>query len=235
MDAALRMVLRTDARNAVRDRTIGAFAVVPFIFVALLRVGYPLLEDELPAAADHRAILLSVFCVIAATFPAFMLSTIALDEKDQHLTDVMRVLPVPPQRSLALRAAVAAALGFVSAAVVLFGSGLAEQSPAAGLVRCALCGLTGPAALLAAVSLAANKIEGLALFKGIFLVAAVACGAGAAQSAWRHVLAVVPVYWTARAFEATDALTLAWTAVVSVLAHAALVAIVVRRAGLATR
>lgn len=228
MHAALRMVLRTDARNALRDHTIGAYALVPLIFAVLLRVGYPLLDDGLPAVADHDAIALSLFCVIAATFPAFMLSTIVLDERDQHVSDVLRVLPLAPRRVVALRMAVAAGLGCASAAVVLWGSGLGEHTLAIGFLLCALCGLTGPLALLVAVSLAGNKIEGLVLFKAIFFVAAVACAAGAVPTEMRHVLAVVPVYWTARAFDAADALTLAWTAVAAVLAHVALGALVVR-------
>lgn len=224
----MRMVVRNDVRNVVRDRTIAALAVVPLVFVVLLRVGYRLLAD-VPAAADHRAIALSAFCVIAATFPAFMLSTIMLDEKDQGLSAVLRVLPVSISRIVILRAAVVAALGFVNAAVVLFGSGLREGPVATGLLLSALCALAAPGALLVAVALAGNQIEGITLFKGIFFLVFAAAAAQAAPTDWRHVLAVVPAYWTTRAFETTDGLTLAWTAVVAVVAHAAVVVVALRR------
>lgn len=219
-----------DLRHIVRDRTVAVLAVVPFLFVAFLRLGVPLAEARAPLVAGYRAPVVALFCLIAGTFPAFMLAFIMLDERDEGLFPVFRVLPISPTRLLWTRLAMVAALGFAYPLVIVAGSGLLEVSAPAALLLCALCGLQAPMVALVIVSLAGNKIEGLAVIKGIFpAVMFPAAGVIFASAWWSKLFAVVPAYWIYLAFTARDARSLAFASIGAVVLHGVVLAVFYRR------
>lgn len=208
-----------DLRNLVRDRTVGALVVLPFVFLVLLRVGLPPLEGFVPALAGYRPFALALFCIIAGMVPAFMLAFLMLDEKDQDLFAVFRVLPLPRGAMASYRLAMVAALGFASSLLLVAGTGWAGRSPPALVALPALCALGAAVSLLVAVTLAANKIEGLALFKGLFFLAALALPGAATAEPWSPLFAVLPFYWTYRAFAAADPAALLAAAAVGAAFH----------------
>jgi fluoroquinolone transport system permease protein len=222
-------LLRNDVRNALRDQTIGALFFVPLIFLVLLRFGFPLLREHVPAAADHGDVALSLFCGIAATFPAFMMAFLMLDERDQNVTAVMRVLPVRWSSLIASRAVAVTAVGAINCTVLVFGSGLNPHPVPQALLLALLCALVAPTALLIAVSLASNKIEGLTLFKGLFFVLFLAAAAQAVDSGWRYVLAIVPPFWTYSALTSSPALPFLLVVAISLAAHAVVLALAASR------
>jgi len=222
-------LLGNDARNALRDRTIGALLFVPLIFLVLLRFGFPLLRDHVPAAGDYAGTALSLFCGIAAAFPAFMMAFLMLDERDQHVVAVLRVLPMPWGRIIAYRAAAVTLVGMANSALLIFGSGLNTHSVAGALLLSALSALVAPTALLLVVSWAGNKIEGLTLFKGLFFVLFLAAAAQSVTSEWRFVLGVVPPFWTYSALAETTAFSFIGTVGISLLTHLAAIGLAARR------
>ncbi|MFC5291227.1 hypothetical protein ACFPM7_29605 [Actinokineospora guangxiensis] len=222
-------LLRNDVRNALRDRTIGALFFVPLIFLVLLRFGFPLLREHVPAVADHGDVALSLFCGIAATFPAFMMAFLMLDERDQNVTTVMRVLPVRWSSLIASRAVAVTAVGAINCTVLVFGSGLNPHPVPQALLLALLCALVAPTALLIAVSLASTKIEGLTLFKGLFFVLFLAAAAQAVDSGWRYVLAVVPPFWTYSAVTSSSALPFLLVVGISLAVHAIVLALAASR------
>lgn len=227
--SAMTTLLRNDARNALRDQTIGALLFVPLIFLVLLRFGFPLLRDHLPAAADYAGVALSLFCGIAATFPAFMMAFLMLDERDQNVTVVLRVLPVRLSHLVAYRAAAVTVVGAANSVLLIFGSGLNPHSVPKALLLAVLCALVAPTALLIVVSLADNKIEGLTLFKGLFFVLFLAAAAQAVDSPWSYVLGVVPPFWTYHALAGAVTPPFFVVVLVSLVLHAAALAVAARR------
>jgi fluoroquinolone transport system permease protein len=226
---AARAVWGNDLRNIVRDRTVGMLLVVPVIFLVLLRFGYPLVERQLPEAADHRVLVLAAFCLIAGTFPALMTSFVMLDEKDQGLFAAQRVLPVAPARLLGYRLLVVAVLSLVYPLLLILGSGLADRALPAVLVLALLCALGAPVATLFVVATAGNKIEGLTLFKAIFSVVVFAALGVAAPGWWSWFTALIPTYWIYAAFDADRPAALLVTAGVAVAYHLAVLAVAYRR------
>ncbi len=222
-------VLANDFRNVARDRTVGALLFVPVIFVVLLRFGLPLLEQYVPPAAEYRTVAVSVFCTIAALFPAFMLSFVMLDEKDQQLFTVYRTLPVSPGRLLSYRIGAVTLLGFIYSLVLIFGTQLLPYSPFILLLRALLCALAAPTAMLAAVAFAHNKIEGLTFFKALFFVDAAAVAGVVIPDQWAYAFGVVPAFWIHAAFAAKSAAAFAASTAIAVAFHAAVFAVVYRR------
>jgi hypothetical protein len=185
-----------DLRSVVRDRTVGALLAVPVAFVLLLRIGVPILEDRVPAAAAYESVMVGLAVVIAGMIPAFMLAFLLLDERDQGLFPAFRVLPVAPGWLLAYRLAVITVLGYATSLLLILGTVLADVPAGVALVLAVPCALQGPAATLVAVALAKNKIEGLAVFKGLFFVLALgAPGALPIDEPWVNTFGIIPAYW----------------------------------------
>lgn len=218
-----------DWKNIVRDRTVSFLLFVPLVFVAFLRYIVPLAESRLPLLAGHRPAALALFCLIACIFPAFVLSLILLDEKDEDLFSVYRVLPIAPRRFLAYRLAFAAALGFTYPLILIAASRLVAYSWPRILVLAALCALLAPVWTLVVVSIADNKIEGMTVIKGLFPLIVLPLVGLIVEARWAWAFAVLPAYWIYQAFAAADAAALTRAAVVAVAVHAAVLTVFYRR------
>jgi fluoroquinolone transport system permease protein len=217
---AERALWANDFRHIVRDRTVSVLLFVPLVLVGSLRFAVPVVERQVPIVSGYRPLVLALFCMIAALFPAFMMSFLMLDEKDQDLFAVFRVLPISPLRFLLDRLVLVAALGFLDSLILLTGTGLVAYSLPVLLCLSALCALLPAMATLIIVSLAGNKIEGLTVTKGLFPLILFPAAGALVKSSWTLVFAVLPTYWIYLAFDAPDGrtLTLACTAVVALYA-----------------
>jgi len=220
---------RNDLKNIVRDRTVSVLLFVPLIFIVSLRFAMPLVERGLPVVGGYRPHVVSLFCMLAGVFPAFMLSFIMLDEKDEDLFSVFRVLPISPLRFLLDRLVLVAALGFVYALIIMAGSRLVLYSLPVMLGLSALCALLAPAATLIIVSVAGNKIEGLTIIKGLFPAVLLPLVGVVAPAWWTSAFAVLPTYWIYRAFAAPDTAILARASLGALAIQAAITALFYRR------
>ncbi|WP_206511230.1 hypothetical protein C5142_06360 [Rhodococcus sp. BGS-1C] len=225
-------VWANDLRNIVRDRTVGVLLLVPFILVAVLRFGLPLLEQRWTALDGHDQLVLGLFCIVVGLFPAFMASFIMLDERDQGLYPVFRILPVGFGALVRYRLAAVTVLGVVGSLVLLVGAGIGEYSVFGTAVLAAVCAAGGPAAMFVAVSLSGNKIECLTVFKVLFVLSALGItGALGELHGWNAAWAVLPTYWVFRAFGAAAGATtsIAANAAVAMVVYLCIAVIAYRR------
>lgn len=218
-----------DLRHIVRDRTVSVLLFVPLILIGSLRFAVPMIERQVPIVSDYRPLVLALFCMIAGMFPAFMMSLLMLDEKDQDLFAVFRVLPISPRRFLLDRLVLVAVLGFLDALAIVAGSGLVAYALPVLLCLAALCALMPAAATLLIVSLAGNKIEGLTVIKGLFPLILFPAAGLVVKSSWTILFAVFPAYWIYLAFAAPDGRTLALACTCAVALHVAVIAVFYRR------
>lgn len=165
-----RTVLLNDVRNTVRDRTIGSFLLIPFVFVVLLRIGFSRLTDYMALETAYSTVAVCLLCGVAGLFLAFMMVTLMLDERDTAVSAVLAVLPVRPAQMLAWRCGSVGAVGALLSACVLFASGLFHGPVMLGIVFSVLCGVMSQTALLVVMAWVDNKVEGLALFKFLFFI-----------------------------------------------------------------
>jgi fluoroquinolone transport system permease protein len=226
---AARALWANDLRHIVRDRTVSVLLFVPLILILSLRFAVPVIERQLPIVSGYRPLVLALFCMIAIMFPAFMMSLLMLDEKDQDLFAVFRVLPISPLRFLLDRLVLVAALGFLDALALVAGSGLVAYALPVLLCLAALCALMPAAATLLIVSVAGNKIEGLTVIKGLFPLILLPAAGLVVKSSWTILFAVFPAYWIYVAFAAPDGRTLALACTCAVALHGVLIAVFYRR------
>ena len=97
----------------------------------------------------------------------FVCGSMFLDEKDQHLLSVIRTLPLSVNFFLGYRLTFNVLHTFGFALLMISTSGLMSVSPGEMLLFALLYAFPAPVIMLVMSNFASNKVEGLAIFKGV--------------------------------------------------------------------
>lgn len=204
---------RNDIRGTYRDPLLVMLVVAPVIWTTGVAVLTPMVTDLLARRHDFdlvpyyplvlTAFLLLTSIIITGGLAAFLV----LDEIDAGTLIALRVTPVPLSTFFGYRAATVMAVttGYVIATLAF--SGLLETGLIPALIPIGIvAGLSAVVTLLLIVAVAGNKIQGIAMVRGLgMLIAGLPCLPWFIDSAWNLVFGVLPPYWAAKAFwVATD-------------------------------
>lgn len=199
---------RNDLRGTYRDPLLVMLVLAPVIWTVGTVVVVPPLTDALARRYDFdlvpyyplvlTGLLLLTSIVIAGGLGAFLV----LDELDAGTLTALRVTPVSLASFLGYRAATVVAVttiyvvGTMSFSGIL-GPGLVPTLIPIGVVT----GLSSVVTLLLIVSVASNKIQGIAMVRLLGLViAGFPCLAWFVGSPWNLAFGLLPPYWPAKAF-----------------------------------
>ena len=201
-------IVKTDFKNIFRDPSLIMIFVVPALLVPMLRYIPPLIESYFPVVYEYRPLILGTFCLTVSALASFLLTFVMLDEKDQELFQVFRVLPFTFPKLTLLRIMTMLVTGFVFCLVLIVGSGLVTLSIQQILILSLLSSLSGPGNALLIVSIANNKIEGATYFKllNMFIMAPLAGMFIAGPM--KYLLGIIPFFWVFISFMNYDSLAL---------------------------
>jgi hypothetical protein len=185
-----------------RDPVLYVLLLVPFIIISLLRFGLPALEAVFPALGPYRIVILATFCLVTAMFPAFIYSFIMLDEKDQDVIAVFRVLPVSSLEFLSFRLLFISVFSFVFVVLTISLTRLVSWSLARVFLVSLPVSLVAPAITLFIVGFAHNKIEGATWMKGLNFVMFLPVISYFIRGSYEYLLGILPVYWLFKIFDA---------------------------------
>lgn len=144
------------------------------------------------------AFLLLTSIIIVGALAAFLV----LDEVDAGTLMVLRVTPVPLSAFFTYRAATVMAVTTVYVVATMSLSGILEPALVPSLIPIGLlAGLSAVVTLLLIISMANNKIQGLAMVRALgMLIAGLPCLPWFVHSGWNLAFGVLPPYWAAKAF-----------------------------------
>ncbi|KZS75754.1 fluoroquinolone transporter permease [Mycobacterium kansasii] len=199
---------RNDLRGTYRDPLLVMIVVAPVIWtsaVALLtpRVTAMLANRNGFDLVPYYPLILTGFLLLTSIIIVGGLAAfLVLDELDAGTLTVLRVTPVPLWAFLAYRAATVMVLTTGYVIVTLSFSGILEPGLVPSLVPIGLLsGLSAVVTLLLILTLAHNKIQGLAAVRGLgMLIAGLPCLPWFVDSYWNIAFGVLPPYWAAKAF-----------------------------------
>lgn len=209
---------RNDLRGTYRDPLLIMVVAAPVIWTT----GVALLTPRVTALVMRRngfdlvpyypliltAFLLLTSVIITGALAAFLV----LDEVDAKTLIAVRVTPVPLSTYFAYRAATVMVVTTVYVVATMSLSGILARGLVAALIPIGLlAGLSAVVTLLLIIAVASNKIQGLAMVRGLgMLIAGLPCLPWFIDSNWNLAFGVLPPYWAAKAFWVASAHGMWW-------------------------
>ena len=163
-----------DLRNVIRDRMfVFLFFVYPVMFILFSRIIVhliaPRIEDVFPLISQANFPLIFMFFIILIPFIfSFIVAFLILDERDEHLLTVLRVMPISRNSYLIYRMFFMSLFAFIVLLIFPPLSGLLDGtqfSYPAYIPVAILFALFTPFIALLVSSFAQNKVQAFAIFK----------------------------------------------------------------------
>lgn len=199
---------RNDIRGTYRDPLLVMVVLAPVIWTSLVAILTPMFTEMLAQRYDFdlvpyyplvlTAFLLLTSVIIAGGLGAFLV----LDEVDAGTMTALRVTPVPMSAFFAYRAVTVMLVTTVYVIATLSFSGILEPGLIPALIPIGLvAGLSAVVTLLLIITMAGNKIQGIAMLRALgMLIAGLPCLPWFIDSPWSLAFGVLPPYWAAKAF-----------------------------------
>ncbi len=163
-----------DLRNIMRDRFfVFAFFAYPVMLILFARILKhlitPRIKDVFPLASEANFPLVFMFFITLIPFIfSFISAFLILDERDEHLLTVLRVMPISRNSFLTYRMFFMSLFSFIVLIIFPPLSGLVESTQftyTAYIPVALLFALFTPVSALLVSSFATNKVQAFAIFK----------------------------------------------------------------------
>ncbi len=199
---------RNDIRGTYRDPLLIMIVVAPVIWTTGVAVLTPMFTGMLAERygfdlVPYYPLVLTAFLLLTSIIiVGGLASFLVLDEVDAGTLTALRVTPVPLPTFFGYRAATVIVVTTSYVIATMSFSGILEPGLIPALVPIGLLsGLSAVVCLLLIVAVANNKIQGLAMVRGLgMLIAGLPCLPWFIDSAWNLAFGVLPPFWAAKAF-----------------------------------
>ena len=196
-----------DLRNIKREALLLYMMIIPPLMVAVLRLVLPWATAVLSARfgfdlANYYPMILSFFFVLQIPLLfGVLVGLLVLDERDDGTLTALRVTPISLMGYALYRGGAAVFLSFAYVLITLRFSGFAPSSLLPAIVVVAfLSGLLSAVFATILATFAANKVEGMAVTKGLATLMVGPLAAYFIHSDWQLLFGLLPTYWPAKAF-----------------------------------
>jgi fluoroquinolone transport system permease protein len=227
-------VLAGDLRNMRRDPMLLLVLVAPLFVLVLLRLGVPAAERLLQQRAGldlapYRPLALIFFTCLPSLLFGLVVGLLMLDEQDDGILRCVAVTPLRREGYLAVKLA-APALGVLGLSYLFVPlSGLGTLRPLRFFPSALMLALETLLLGLALVTLAENKVEGLALGKALGVYVFGPLVGALVPAPWKYLGAVSPAWWVSETFLADGLRPWALLGLVGLAVHGILFALLLRR------
>jgi len=194
---SIAQLMVNDIRNIIRDRILlySAF-VFPIVLVILCRLIIPWISDTVYDLTRYYSLLFMMFAIFFPMIFGFIIAFLIMDERDENLLTVLRVMPISRTSYLLYRILFIMCLCFVFVFFFPLLSGLIDISLFDFLPIALLFTLFAPVLALIVNNLANNKIQAFAIFKMLGSVFFLPLFSFFIAEDWKYVLGVIPNFWT---------------------------------------
>jgi fluoroquinolone transport system permease protein len=202
-------LLRLDARNLLRDPMLLLITCLPILVAILMRFFIPFLARLVMEHLNFDlqpwyALITSFFLMLGPLMYGWVIGFMLLDERDENILEYISVTPLGKTGFLSYRTGLPILLSFVMAFVLVALIGLVPFAPLRILPVALLAAIEAPILALFLAAFAGNKVEGLALGKGVGFAFMAPLAAVFIPMPWQYLAGVLPPYWVAKLFIAAD-------------------------------
>lgn len=195
-------LIATDLKNIIRDRLyLYAFVLYPIIIILATRLVVPWISENVYYIKPFYIMLFMLLSLILPMIFGFITAFLIMDERDENLLTVLRVMPISRSSYLVYRLLLMTAFAFIYVAVFPALTGLVEVPFLLYLPVAALFAIFTPVMPLLINALASNKVQGFAVMKtlgGVFFLPVFALFIA---ENWKYVFGIIPNFWTFMALE----------------------------------
>ncbi|GIP34692.1 hypothetical protein [Paenibacillus sp. J2TS4] len=194
-----------DARNIMRDPMLVMALAGPLILAVAVRHSLRFLTEWLGhAGVMDLTVYYDLILIETLLLLPLMLGMIAgflmLDERDEQLISYFAVTPLTKSGYLIYRLSSPVLLSAAYTVFFVYFIDLVRISPVQLVLLTLLLSLQAPAVSLLLLAFAANKVEGLALSKGIGITMAAPIAIYFAPEPWSWLTSMLPSFWIAKAY-----------------------------------
>ena len=191
-----------DIKNIFREQILYVmFVFAPIVQFLLARYAIPMAGEYFPVIKPYNFLLLLLIILQVVNGIGFVISSIMLDERDEEVLTALRTLPLSAWFFLGYRLLFAMTIAFLFGLAMIKGTGLVAVSWLVSLAAAFLFSLITPIVLLIMTTFSRNKVEGLAVYKGINLVLLLPAAAFFVPSPYQHFFSPIPTHWTFQVFD----------------------------------
>ncbi|HWR27244.1 MAG TPA: hypothetical protein VN377_02280 [Candidatus Thermoplasmatota archaeon] len=198
----IRKLLVNDIRNIIRDRLLlySAF-LIPLIIIIFTRLVIPWLSENVVPLEQFYPLL---FMLIVITIPllfGFVIGFLIMDERDENLLTVLRVMPISRNTYLIYRMMFISLLSLVYILLFPTLTGLIDINFIDYLPIGLLFAFLTPTIGLVANIVATNKVQAFAVFKTLGGVFYIPLFAFFIDNDLKYILGIIPNFWTFMALD----------------------------------
>lgn len=196
-------LMKNDLKNVFRDRFLTYATVMgPVIFTIIGRIAFPwVAENYYPNLVYLYPAFFMLFVLFIPMIFGFVTGFLIMDERDENLLTVLRVMPVSRSSYLFYRMALMIIFAFIFVLVFPWLTGLVDVDFWNYLPIAALFAVFTPLLGLVVNIIATNKIQAFAIFKtlgGVFMLPVFAFSI----DGWmQYLFSPIPNFWTFKALE----------------------------------
>ncbi|HKI89218.1 MAG TPA: hypothetical protein VKA38_09330, partial [Draconibacterium sp.] len=88
-------IVKNDLKLIFRDKSLLIMFIMPVVIVLLCRFGIPELVNTVPVLPGYYWLLVAALTLVTASTPSYLFGFILLDERDENVHTMLRILPVP--------------------------------------------------------------------------------------------------------------------------------------------
>ena len=198
----IRKLLLNDIRNIIRDRLLLYTAfLIPLIIIIFTRLVIPWLSENVVPLQQYYSLL---FMLIVITIPmmfGFVIGFLIMDERDENLLTVLRVMPISRNTYLIYRMLFVSILSLVYILLFPLLTGLINIGFIDYLPIGVLLAFLTPVLGLVANIVATNKVQAFAVFKTLGGVFYIPLFAFFINNDLKYILGIIPNFWTFMALD----------------------------------
>lgn len=232
--SAISALSKVDIKNIQRDSMMLFLLAYPVILGTLLRWLIPFVTEGLAEVFDltpYHLLFTGFFgLLIIPMLTGYLAGFLLLDERDQNTLTALMVTPLPIQIYALYRVIAPVIISIVGVLIVIPFMGVAVVSPEKLLPLAVAAGLLSPIFALLLSSIAKNKVQGIAVMKGMGILTLGPFVAWWVPDPWQWLLGIFPTFWPVKAYWlAAAGEPFLWVAAVGVVYTLALLAVLFRR------
>jgi hypothetical protein len=195
-------LLVNDVRNIVRDRLlVYTTFLIPLIIIIITRLVIPWLSENIIPLEQYYPLLFMLMVITIPMMFGFTTGFLIMDERDENLLTVLRVMPISRNTYLIYRMAFMSILSLIYILLFPVITGLIDVSIIDYLPVGVLLALFTPVMGLIANIVANNKVQAFAVFKMLGGVFFLPLFAFFINSDLKYILGVIPNFWTFMALD----------------------------------